>query len=150
MNTMCYLGEGERPVFDNGNRWHNVTSLDIFTPQPIREGTLMPTSNSETRPAYDLSGRDFIRKNFADEQMIYTHAVGAQFHDVTFLRCNLTVTMFQRAIFSEVRFLDCIMDYSAFEDAKLTDVCFYGSSLKGTDIHSARLTRVCFDHAHFD
>jgi len=150
MSTMCDLGDSERSVFDNGGRWHDVTSLDIFTPQPIREGALKPTSNSETAPVYDLSGHDFIGKNFADEQMTYTHAANAQFHDVTFLRCNLSVTMFQRARFSEVRFIDCILDYSCFEDAELTDVCFYGSSLKGTHVQSARLTRVCFDHAQLD
>ena len=148
MSNECDLG-GERSVFDV-DRWHGLDHLDVLTPHPIREGTVTTTSKDAARPSYDLAGRDFVGKNFADEQMTYTFALGAQLIDVTFLRCNLRVSSFRNARLTDVRFLDCELDYSDFEGAYLDDVCFWGSSLKGTHLRTPRGTQVCFKDARWD
>ena len=123
------------------------TQLNSRVPHPLRDGLVRASSPDSRRPAYDIANRDFITKNFVDECMAGTLASGANFHDVTFLRCNLSLSTFHDAELVNVRFWDCILDGADFLDAELTDVCVEGSSLFGTELHRATLTRVCYGHS---
>ena len=126
----------------------DATVLSRLIPHPVRDGLITASSSNPRMPMYDVTGMDFISKNFADEYMPCSFASKSQFYDVTFLRCNLSVSQFDQATFSNVRFWDCILDYADFADANLTDVCFQGSSFQGDGLNGAHLTRVCHGHTH--
>jgi hypothetical protein len=136
------------PVFDPYAYSPGNTQLNPRVPHPVRDGLVKASSANPLMPMYNVAEQDFIAKNFADECMVSTCAPGAQFHDVTFLRCNLSLSIFQEARFSNVRFWDCILDYAYFPDAILTDVCFQGSSFRGNELTGLELTRVCYGHTH--
>ena len=136
-------------VFDPYRYWPGTTQLNPRIPHPVRDG-LITASNADPRmPMYNIAEQDFIAKNFADECMINTCAPRAQFSDCTFLRCNLSLSIFIEARFTNVRFWDCILDYAYFPDAQLVDVCFQGSSFRGNELTAGvELTRVCYGHTH--
>lgn len=127
-----------------------TTQLNPRIPHPVRDGLIKVSSANPLMPAYNVAEQDFIAKNFADECLVNTCAPRAQFHDCTFVRCNLSLSIFREARFSNVRFWDCRLDYAYFLDAQLTDVCFQGSSFRGIDLTGVELTRVCYGHTHLN
>jgi hypothetical protein len=95
-------------VFEQTSLSSNQSRRGLGHVNVIYDGTEQVRQNFGNPP--NLSNQNFVDVQFVDIDLSHANVHGAYFHNVQFIRCNLTGVDFDQATMAEVQFIDTDVD----------------------------------------